>query len=211
MLGPPLDAVVRWVARIEPTLFALAGPLQTLTKPYIRAGLSQKWNMFSNPDIEAQYVRLAYYVRSRSSSRPRIVKELVFPADPEDGVRVLHDYRDKAVVNAQMAFSLARTKQSGQTPALAISPLVGFFRRRFAASLAPDDTIVRTELWYGSAPMPPRGERLADETLQARLAVLHSYYDGPVPVILGSQDFPTVGIEEREADIVWRLEFIDED
>jgi hypothetical protein len=124
---------------------------------------------------------------------------------------VLHDYRDKAVVNAQMAFSLARTKQTGQTPAVAISPLVGFFRRRFAISLAPDDIIVRTELWYGSAPMPPRGERLPDETLQARLAVLHGYYDGPVPVILGSQDFPTVGIEEREADIVWRLEFIDED
>jgi hypothetical protein len=207
-----LDAAARRVEEARIILFNLSSPLRTVTQPYINVGLQQKWNMFSSPDTDDHYVRLAYYATSRQGNQPRIVRELVFPADRDDQVRLLHDYRDKAVLDAHEDFSLARSKRpTATTTSSGLTPLVRYFRQRFAETgLRPGETIVRTEFWYGAAPMPPRGERLSDETIQARLDVLRSYYDSPVPAVLSDRELPTVSSREREADIVWRLELIDE-
>jgi hypothetical protein len=211
-VAPALDTAVRWLAPVERRLYDVCRPVRALTRAYIEAGLRQRWDMFSRPETDSHYVRLGYYVASPGALRPRVVLELVFPADREDRVRVLHDYQDKAVVIAFEGFFSARAKQLGE-PAISnqLLPLTRYFKRRYARGyLAPDETIVRTDVWYGSAPMPSRGERTSDRAAEARLDVLRNYYDGPVPAINRRLELPRVSSREREADIVWVLATIDE-
>ena len=150
-LAQGLDAAALWVEGVRTILFNLSGPLRTVTQPYVNAGLGQKWNMFSVVDTGDQYVRLAYYATSPQRSQPRIVRELIFPADRDDRVRLLHDFRDKAVFDAHEDFTLSRSKQPTSTTASSsLIPLVRYFRQRFAATeLRPGETIVRTEFWSG--------------------------------------------------------------
>jgi hypothetical protein len=125
--------------------------VRALTRAYIKAGLRQTWDMFSRPQTANHYARLGYHVVSPGTPKPRVVLELVFPADREDRVRVLHDYQDKAVVMAFEAFFSARAKHLGE-PATSreLLPLIRYFKRRYRQGyLAQDETIVRTDVWYG--------------------------------------------------------------
>jgi len=208
---PILDRVALFAARANRYLFAIVSAPRRLTNPYIEAGLTQKWNMFSEPDTDDRYLRLAYVVSPGPSEKPIVVRALVFPAHREDAVRLLHDYRDKAVMLVLREFAQDRTKHPDQTPTWStFTPLVRYFRHRYEEEyLTRGRTVTRTEVWYGSAPMPPPGDRLDEQDVSTRLDVLRNYYDGPVPAIFTNGVSGSVGSQEREADIVWTLEHIE--
>jgi len=226
-LTPSLDRAATGLSRIEPSLFSLVQPLRWITTPYIEAGLHQNWNMFSNPLTDDQYLRLDYHVvGSDQRRRPSMVRELVFPADREDRVRFFHQFRDKAVLHILEKFALARGKgmmpidgeaqrrgsidPAQQTAAVEreFAPLVRYFGDRLERTyLTNGERVVRTDVWAGAAPIPPRGQALSAARLDARLSVLNAYYAGPSAVALASVP-RTVGQTEGEADIAWELIYI---
>jgi hypothetical protein len=206
VLTPAFDRVAAWMPRLEPKLFAATEPLRWLTRPYIHAGLRQHWNMFTDVAGEDRYLRLDYYVQS-GGSRPRRIQELVFPAGREDRVRVLHDFRDKAVINLLADFFDSQVQSPADVHTTdGLTPLVRSFTRQFKArELTDRDRVLRTEVWSGAAPIPPRGQAVPDSVLSARLEVLSSYYAGPVSSVVSGSASRVVGDREREADITWKL------
>ena len=187
-------------------------PLRVLTDPYMSVGLRQKWNMFSNPMTVDQYVRVDQYVESPATPLSiRIFRELAFPAQREDRVRLVHAYRDKAVLNALEAFSIARSRRKDVEPAPAdLRPLTKYFRNRFQHNfLNGEEHVVRTDVWFGQADIPPPGQRLTAEQRESRIAALATYWDGPAEA--GRSPLPPrLGASLREDGIVWRLEYIEE-
>src|SRR5262245_12009457 len=87
LLTPPLDAVARIEATLEPELYSVLGPLRFVAKPYVAAGIFQKWNMFANPGQDDIYLRVDYYVAAAASRGLSVHHELVFPAQREDQPR----------------------------------------------------------------------------------------------------------------------------
>jgi hypothetical protein len=173
-------------------------------------GLRQQWNMFANPLPVDQYVRLGYYV-STAAGPERLFQELVLPAQHEDRVRLVHQFRDKAVLNAFETFfrNLKSTPSPDSLPR-DFMPLIRYFRERFKARhLRIDEQVARTDLWIGAATIPPRGHAVPSDVLQTRLAVLNEYFDGPIGVN-ASLPYPKRESAQREADILWTLEYIDQ-
>jgi hypothetical protein len=226
-LTPSLDRAATWFSGIEPALFSAAQPLRWITTPYIEAGLRQNWNMFSNPLTDDHYLRLDYHVAAADRRRPSVVRELIFPADREDRIRFFHQFRDKAVLHILEKFAVARGE--GMMPidgeaqsagsmdpaeqAAAVerefAPLVRYFRDRVQRTyLTRGERVVRTDVWAGAAPIPPRGQALSPARLDARLDVLDAYYAGPSAVAVPAVP-RTLGQTEGEADIAWELIYID--
>ena len=205
--APALNAVVGALGPLEAQAYRFTAPLRALTGIYVQAGLRQKWNMFSNPVTADQYVRVAYYVTSREAGRVRVFRELALPGQPEDRARLVHMFRDKAILNSLEALVVSRLEHSEAERFADLDPIAAFFSNRFrAAYLTPYEAITRTEIWFGKAQTPPTGERLTDSQLQERWAVLQRYRDGPVdvpPPITPLQ----LGALQGESDIVWRLEY----
>src|SRR5262245_42504531 len=77
---------------------AVSSLVHFITYPYAVAGLKQKWDMFASPPTEGHYLRLTYRIVSPTATRQ--VQEIVLPSDPDDRLRLRHDFRDKAIINA---------------------------------------------------------------------------------------------------------------
>jgi hypothetical protein len=207
-----LDRSAAWLRSIEPALVNATKPLRALTEPYISVGLRQKWNMFANPMTVDQYVRVDEYVESLAAPLSiRVFRELALPAQREDRVRLVHKFRDKAVLNALEAFSVARARGEKSEPLPGdLQPLSKYFRNRFQHEfLDGEERVVRTDVWFGQVAIPPPGQRLTTEQRRSRVAALAAYWDGPaeavrVPIA------PRPGALQREDAIVWRLEYVEE-
>ena len=222
-LTPPLDVFAAWVAPIPSGLARAAGPLQGLAANYLAfTGVSQSWKMFSNAPEVYQYLRVRYYVGQRANGlRPEwTATELVLPAHREDELRVFHGYwdafRDKAMTSALQRFHTARSNKllRGDTTSAElpdhIAPIGRYFARRFERSaLRPDERVLRTEIWYGVAPMPRAGETASARQVDERHAVLREYYAGPVENHYIEASYPQYHIVETEADIDWYLEYFE--
>ena len=207
-----LDRGAGWLARIEPHVFDMTEPVRQLTRPYIRIGLRQKWNMFSNPVTVEQYVRVDHYVvSSESPERFRVFQELALPAQREDRVRLIHKFRDKAVLNALETFSVMRaTRAASDTLPRDLVPLARYFRNRFQNEyLDTDERVVRTDVWFGQAPIPLPGHRLGKAETEAHLKILERYWQGPSESVFPGTR-PDPGAAQREGDLVWKLEYVDE-
>lgn len=206
---PTLNAVVAVLSPWEAQAYGVTESIRAWTRIYIQAGLRQKWNMFANPITADQYVRVAHYVRSsRQPGRVRVFRELVLPGQPEDRLRLVHMFRDKAILNALETLRVNRLEHPGAERFIDLDPIAAFFSTRFrAAYLTPDETITRTEIWFGLAPMPATGDRLSDPQLQERWALLQRYRDGAVDGPAPGTP-PEPGVLQGESDIVWRLEYV---
>jgi hypothetical protein len=206
---PVLDATVAALTPVEAQAFRLTTLLRALTRTYIQAGLRQKWNMFSNPVTADQYVRVAHYVESsREPGRIRVFRELALPGQREDRPRLVHLFQDKAILNSLEALAFNRLERHDPERSSELDPVGAYFANRFkAAYLAPDETVVRTEVWFGAAPMPPTGRRLTDSALQERWDVLQRYWDGPDQGPPAATP-PQPGALQGDADIAWRLDYV---
>lgn len=206
---PALDTAVAVLTPIEAQAFKLTAPIRTLTRTYIQAGLRQKWNMFANPVAADQYVRVGYYVETASQpGRIRIFHELVMPGQREDQPRFVHLFRDKAILNALESLSVDRIEHPNAGHYSELNPVAEYFARRFkAVYLAADETVLRTEVWFGIAPSPAVGHRLTDAQLQNRWSVLQRYREGPVDVPAPVRPWELSALQS-ESDIVWRLEYV---
>jgi hypothetical protein len=182
-------------------------------------GLGQQWTMFWEPPKQDEYIRLRYYVaRPNETSAGWTATELVFPEGRDDEVRLVRAYwtkpRDKSVFSALDSF-LRRRKPSTVGTAIDpkelptdLRPLCSYFGRRFQTrSLTAGERIVRTEVWFGTAQVPPRGVQEDPSILDARLDVLRRYYDGPVEDHVPSGGGSPIDAVERESDIAWLLEY----
>jgi hypothetical protein len=211
-VAPALDRSAAWLRAIEPRIVNAVKPLRVLADLYNSVGLRQTWNMFSNPVTADQYVRVDHYVESTASPQPvHVFRELALPAQRQDQVRLVHKFRDKAVLNALEAFSIARAhgEENNQPPPRDLQPLVRYFRNRFERDyLKADERIVRTDVWYGQAAIPPPGARLTPEQRESRLAALATYWHGASEIPASIPLKP--GALQREDAIVWRLEYIDQ-
>jgi hypothetical protein len=209
VLTPLLDATAQRAARLEKRLYDMTGWLRPVTRPYVAVSLRQRWDMFADPDLTNLYVRLVYAVSQSKADRPHLVRELVLPVRPEDRQQLAYEIRDKAILGTTRA--LARARRAGQVADPDdILALTRYFARRYATEYLTDGrTIARTEVWQGHAPIAPPGQRLGAELLAARLRALGDYYEGPGWAFTPRSSPPTVGSLEREADIVWRLVFVD--
>jgi hypothetical protein len=138
-----------------------------------------------------------------------VVRELIYPARREDQMQLAYEIRDKALHAATRA--LARARRDGQEAAPdEILAVTRYFAKRYASVYLTDGrAIARTEVWEGVAPIAPPGQRLGTESLAARLSALGDYYEGPGWAFTPRGSPPTIGSLEREADIVWRLVFVD--
>ena len=205
---PALNATAAALSPLEAQAYRLTAPVRTLTRVYVQAGLRQRWNMFSNPVTADQYVRVAHYVRSsREPNRVRVFHELALPGQPEDRARLVHMFRDKALMNSLEAFVVEGREQTGVEPS-ELDPVASYFGNRFrAAYLTADEELTRIEIWYGLAPTPATGDRLTDSQLQKRWDVVQRYRDGPFETPAPVTP-PQPGAFQGEADIVWRLDYV---
>jgi hypothetical protein len=186
-------------------------------------GVAQNWKMFSNPPQVHQYLRVRYYIgrgKDGTVSPAWTATELVLPAHPENGLRLVRGYRDafrdKAMTVALQRFhskradALVRSDITSRELPDDIAPIGRYFARRFAnRTLQADERILRTEIWYGVAPMPPPGATLNRTATDARLSVLREYYEAPVQGHFGRPVYPRYHSVEQEADIQWFLEYFE--
>jgi hypothetical protein len=210
-LTPIADTAHDGLRRVHPFIYRLSDSMRALTTPYRFVALSQNWRMFAEPGPENEYIRLRYYLTSSPLDRVDVVQELVFPAQREDRLRLTHAFRDKAFLNAFAAFSDARNRSIPDAGATHLGPVTRYYGGRYLAR-HPDEKrpIVRTELWRGLASITPPGQRLSEQMVEARLAVLRGYHEGKPPVGRSDPRLLRVGSREREADISWHLAFIDQ-
>jgi hypothetical protein len=220
-LTPVLDEIAAVVGPVQGALTREGSPLWPFTRYLAVTGLSQNWRMFSAPPQEHQYLRVRYYVGpNREISNPVwTATELVLPGHREDELRLFQAYRDsfrdKAITVALSRFHGARADLVRRDTASAelpddLAPIGRYFARRFEKqALRPDERILRTEIWYGEAPMPPQGSTLDRASTDLRLAVLREYYDGPVQDHLTRPAYPVYHKSEVEADINWVLEYFE--
>jgi hypothetical protein len=225
-LTPALDSIAAAAAPMPDAVLRGAGPLRRLADLYLQTiGVSQSWKMFSNPPEVDWYLRARYFVgRSPDEGGPGeplwTATELILPAHREDRMRLVTSYwdsfRDKAVTSALQRFHSKRhdgllkpdTKSSELPDDLA--PIGRYFARRFQReALKADERILRTEIWYGVAPMPPPGGTLDRSETEARARVLWNYYEGPVERRFGRPVYPLYHILQWEADIRWYLEYFE--
>jgi hypothetical protein len=146
--------------------------------------------------------------------------ELVLPAHREDRIRAVQSFldssRDKALAialddfNTKLATYIDRQGRLPRELPDDLAPITRYFGRRFTReSLKSNERLLRTELWYAEVPNPVRGEALNPAVVEARLAVLRTYYDGPVRGPASSYGTLAYGSSEIEADIKWTLKYFE--
>jgi hypothetical protein len=227
ILTPVFDRIAVVAAPIPAALDWAAGPVGGVFDAYLAlAGLGQNWKMFYAPPDVHQYLRARYYVGPRgdngkSAGAPTwTATELILPAHREDQIRFLQSYRDsyrdKALAVALERFQRARDVDlvrrdttSAELPD-DLAPVARYFARRFErVTLRPDERVLRTEIWYGTAPIPPPGSTPDPTLTEARWAVLREYYGEPVQNHVGRPTYPVYHRVEREADISWVLDYFE--
>jgi hypothetical protein len=174
--------------------------------------------MFWRPPRADRYVRVRYFVRS-AIGREWASTELVMPGHREDEIRVLKSYwdkhRDKAMLTAFEGYRRRRARRLEGPEAVTpdnveyLTPIARFFSRRFAAMLAPDERLIRVEVWYGTAPNRAPGQASSPVT-GLRSELLRGYFEGPVERFVGIPAHAPYGAGEREADISWRMEYAED-
>ena len=204
-----LDSVAVDLARADSVLFRWSQPLRRFTQLYINLGLYQRWLMFTAPVTQDQYIRIDLYTTASSGELVRIQK-LVLPTSREDRVRLLHDFQDKATVGLWTAFNDANASKSPDAPGHDDMTLfVRFFKTDFRNQyLSSEDRIVRTEVWFGSAPILPPGGARTEDLVRERLSALPSYYGAGRRTPFHST-YQYLGSQQREADITWTLAYFE--
>jgi hypothetical protein len=64
-------------------------------------------------------------------------------------------------------------------------------------------------VWVGVASLPAPGSAIDPAARDARLAVLREYYQGPVANHFGRPVYSSYHSAQKEADIVWVLEYFE--
>jgi hypothetical protein len=188
-----LDALATMVQRATTALYAVVAPIQIIARPYVRAGLYQRWNMFSALSTDDHYVRLDYEVQEGTDYQ--VYRQLILPSSREDRPRWVHNYRDKAVINALNAYLRERADAPRQ-PSRQLDPLARYLTTRYRDQHGIAGRILRTSVWYGVAPGAGKTSEVGGEP--GRAAVLEHYYgNSAVPVA------PAMRPVYREGDITW--------
>jgi hypothetical protein len=226
-LTPFFDSAAGTVAYLCQAAWKVIGRVRRPAAIYVDAiGLEERWNMFANPPRIDQYLRVRYYVATKTVARQPVpswvATELVFPTHREDHIRIVRSYwdkhKDKAMSVALDGFYRRRNPQlirPGTHPDDLpddVAPIGRYFARRFERDhLIDDERILRTEVWRGRAENPSRGAVADARVQERRLATLRRYYDGPIEQTLPSfVSYPPYHAGEREADIEWVLEYFEE-
>lgn len=216
-LAPALDRAAVVVFAIQRTLHGVLRPVRRVTQLYAGGAVHQRWRMFANPPTDDRFIRLDYYVEtSPEAGSLRVSSEVVLPVGPEESLRY---FRGKAIRNAldtylrkeysHLGIALERGEQPDPRLFMELVPLVSYFAARYAdRHLTPPARIVRTELWYGSAPIPPPGQRSSETALAERQKQLTAYEQRP-PRTASRLVLKARGAVEQEAGIRWRLEHIE--
>ena len=226
-LTPALDSLAAVVAPALDGFIRAARPLGQLAAAYLDIiAVGQHWKMFSIPPNTNEYVRVRYYVGPRAATGQTSLgpvwtaTELVMPAHHEDEVKLFQAYRDSFRDKAMM---VARDRFRRNLPTRLIkpdtvsselpddlAPIARYFARRFQReALRSDEDILRTEIWFGAAPMPPPGTTPDPTRVEARLSVVRGYYDGPVEDHFARPATPVYHAAEEESDIIWVLEYFE--
>jgi hypothetical protein len=162
---------------------AASALLDGVSAAYVQTfSLNQDWRMFVNPALDAEYVRIVFWVDASAAGAggPTAVRAVDLRVLPEiTPGRVRDDFesfrasfRDRAVDRALDLFAAGYEESRLVDPGnLRISlwtrsdrpnpltPVTRYFRRLFIVhSLAPNEHVVRTELWFGhgSGRLPER-------------------------------------------------------
>ena len=233
-LSPLLDPAARAAVSAATALWNATAVIRPFATTYVNlTGLGQRWAMFANPPQADQYLRLRYYIggarRNTNVSPTWTATELVFPAQNEAQIRLLQayrdSYRDKAMAIALQKFQdrVRQLEARRGIPAGTIqsdlpvselpddlAPIARYFGRQFARTrLSAAERIVRTDVWYGVAPnAPPGGVKPVDPGV--RQVVLRDYYEGAIEQRGRVTTYPTFHTLQREGDIIWRLEYFEE-
>ena len=221
---PAFDQLARTLAAVQPVLYKALSPLRLLTRPYIATGVGdQSWNMFSSPFTDDQYIRLDFVVSASPRGESRLLRQLVLPEDDESHVRTTYRLRDKVLRNTLLRFKRglgALERETDYTRAERVveqeqlvrlfQPIARYVRTQLGPSLLVGERVSWTEVWYGVAPIPPRGQSLPEPLLASRLVTLSRYRDGPALVPTSSERDSlsrprAIGATTREADILWTL------
>lgn len=210
VLTPIFDRLALFVERSERILYDATRSIRMATRFYARTGLKQRWQMFANPSTDDRYIRLRYYVDSGEIFL-NVSTELVLPVADTESRRYV---RGKAIRNALNSYQ----DKDYRTPSLDspesivfpdLVPVTRYYRDRFVrARLKNPQRVVRTEFWLGRAPIPPPGYQLDANTISKRERMLDAYKSLP-QTTASRYTLPARGASEREADIVWNLQFVD--
>lgn len=212
-LSAGLNRFAALMASAEGSLLSNAHPIRQLTQPYVNAGLPQVWIMFSQPWTHDQYVRIDHYIRSDHGQH--VTRELVLPAQREEKTRLVHAFRDKTINRTVEAYLLAIGDESSEQ-ALAERPVaesrMEALVRHARSGGRPDGPgggadFIRSEVWYGRAPIPRPGVVVDLSSHRERLEILEGYR---TRVLEGAPAGPTYRLwaSQREADITWQLIYI---
>ena len=221
-VGRPIaNSLSRVLLATDRIAAAIVAPVRPVVAAYVTPlGLEQAWNMFANPPLVSEYLRLRYYVREPDGRATALDTELVFPVRPSGlhfAAAFRRGHQDKAVSNAIYAYLRERNRrrlrgESGpidaDDPAVSrtLAPVVAYFRDRFVdnryrmTGVRPE--VARTEAWYGVAASRAPGE---DNPFALSHAAALSRY--PAHADAGTTALPALERSEREADITWILLF----
>lgn len=222
-LTPSVDRGAALVYRAASTVWRAMAPLSQFARLYLRSmGLGQQWAMFWEPPKQDEYVRLRYYVGRPNETRAAwTATELVFPEGRDDELRLVRAYwtkpRDKSVFSALDLFlrqrkptALGADTDPNDLPA-DLRPVCRYFGRRFQDRyLTTGERVLRTEVWFGTAPVSPRGVSEDPSILDARLDTLRRYYAGPIEDHVLDDAGSPLNAVERESDVTWVLEYYEQ-
>jgi hypothetical protein len=217
-LGPVADATVAPLRAFQVAAWSATQTLRAIARPYILATRQfELWNMFSRPSRYDEYIALRYYVAAPGSSLLRVQRELVSPAHGEGGTRLLNPpsdaFRDKAIAlfiesyfdKAQRERARNRSELT-ERPQEILFPIVNAFARRFKATgISAGEALVRTELWRGTAPIPPPGQVSPTEALDERRRALEAFQSHVDVDFVPSDRVLPLGAVVHEADLTWVL------
>jgi len=226
IVAPVLDSAAATLAPAFRILWTTTWPVRPLTADALqRVGLAQRWDMFADPSHQDDYLRVRYYVvaaQARAANPSWTATELIFPSHREDRVRTLASFRtfhlDRTMMSALDRFHVDRSQPIPPDAPRAVEfetalrPSVRYFARRFQATrLSAGEQIVRIEVWHGAATDAGAiSSPQTDGSRAARLDALRRYYSGPVEDTLLTAAYPPYLSVEREADLAWTLEYIEQ-
>jgi hypothetical protein len=216
-LAPLADATVAPLRALQLAAWTGTKGLRAIVRPYVQATwLFEQWDMFSGPSRVDHYIVLWYYTSVPGSPLLRVQRELISPAHGEGGSRLMNSpgdaFRDKAIVTFVLSY-LKRVRdhdphrsEASERSQEVVYPIIRTYAARFKTkNVTAGETLVRTDLWRGTAPIPPTGQTVPTETLEERRQVLERY-QGHVDVALVPRErLPRFGAVFREADLTWTL------
>jgi hypothetical protein len=140
----------------------------------------------------------------RDSYRDKAIEQVVFGFTEKEGPRLLRELAQRR----RLGFPDTTDLQSRLDAVSAdFAALTRYYRLQYSRQfLHRGDTIVRTEVWRGVAPIAPPGEA-AGLDREARDKALAPYFDGPVTTARTQQ--PALGTQERDAGITWILSYVE--